>query len=401
MNANEIVAVVLAVPGEESAWGMERFALPVGGVPVLTRVHKTLTASGLQEVCLVHDGTQDVAALAPWTLDVRADVAATPSTLIKFVARRSLFVLLGDLPLLTAETIRGFLDAFAGGRSTELLESSGAMAAFSAGDRAERFLKDLARRHRLGAPDERGEGTWRAGSAADVRRLASPCDYPAIGDAVRLRKVAALAASGVLVIDAASTYADDAVVVGPRTTLLPGTHLRGESTIGSDCVIGPDAWIESSVVEGHVAVRYSVLEECRVREGSMIGPFAHLRRGSDVGPEAKVGNYVEVKASRLGHGVKAGHLSYLGDADIGDGTNVGAGTITCNYDGASKHRTVVGDDVFIGSHVALVAPVTIGRGAFLAAGSTITEDVPPETLAIARARQVLKERTEKPSGEET
>jgi bifunctional N-acetylglucosamine-1-phosphate-uridyltransferase/glucosamine-1-phosphate-acetyltransferase GlmU-like protein len=401
MNANDMVAVVLAAPGVRSAWGAERFAVPVCGVPVLVRVRQALAAAGLRDLCLLHDGTPGVAAIASWTLDVRADEAKLPAALAAFSAGRALFVLCGDLPLLTAATVRSFLDAFASGRAGQLIESSGAMGAFRASEDVERLLAGA-----VGSVDDypfesRGEGTWHAADAADVRRLVVPGDYSAISEVARLRKLASLAAAGVLIVDAARTYVDDAVTVGPGTTLLPGTHLRGDSTVGADCLIGPDSWIESSSIEDGVIVRYSVLEGARVRERSTIGPFAHLRHSSDIGPEARVGNFVEVKASRLGRGVKAGHLSYLGDADIGDGTNVGAGTITCNYDGAAKHLTVVEDDVFIGSNVSLVAPVTIGHSAFVAAGSTITEDVPPHALAIARARQVIKEREEKPSREGT
>ena len=401
MNANEMVAVVLAAPGARSTWGVERFAVPVCGVPVLLRVRQALDAAGLRDLCLVHDGTSGVAAIASWTLDVRADEKKPSAALAAFSAGRCVFVVRGDLPLLTAETIRSFLDAFGSGRTSRLIESSGAMAAFRASENVERLFAGAV--HSFGGHPfgQCGEGTWLAGNADDVRRLAVPGDYSAISEVARLRKLASLAAAGVLIVDAARTYVDDAATVGRRTTLLPGTHLRGNSTIGSGCLIGPDSWIESSFVEDGAIVRYSVLEGARVRERSTIGPFAHLRHGSDIGPEARVGNFVEVKASRLGRGVKAGHLSYLGDADIGDGTNVGAGTITCNYDGAAKHRTVVEDDVFIGSNVSLVAPVTIGHGAFLAAGSTITEDVPPQALAIARARQVIKEREGKPSREET
>jgi bifunctional N-acetylglucosamine-1-phosphate-uridyltransferase/glucosamine-1-phosphate-acetyltransferase GlmU-like protein len=342
-----------------------------------------------------------VAAIASWTLDVRADEAKPSATLAAFSAGRSVFVLCGDLPLLTAGTVRSFLEAFGSGRASRLIESSGAMAAFRASENVERLFAGAV--HSFGGHPfgQCGEGTWLAGDADDVRRLGAPGDYSAISEVARLRKLASLAAAGVLIVDAARTYVDDAATVGPGTTLLPGTHLRGDSAVGSGCLIGPDSWIESSVVEDGVDVRYSVLEGARVRERSTIGPFAHLRHGSDVGPDAKVGNFVEVKASRLGRGVKAGHLSYLGDADVGDGTNVGAGTITCNYDGAAKHRTVIEDDVFIGSNVSLIAPVTIGRGAVIGAGSTITDDVPPQALAIARARQVIKEREEKPSREET
>jgi bifunctional UDP-N-acetylglucosamine pyrophosphorylase/glucosamine-1-phosphate N-acetyltransferase len=199
-------------------------------------------------------------------------------------------------------------------------------------------------------------------------------------------------AEGVTILDPERTYVDAGASVGRDTVLLPGTHLLAGTAIGEGCSIGPDAWVEGSAVEDGVTIRYSVLEGARVRSGSSIGPYAHLRPKADVGPEARVGNFVEVKASRVKRGAKAGHLTYLGDAEVGEGANVGAGTITCNYDGKRKHKTVIGDRAFIGSNASLVAPVTIGEDAVVGAGSTITEDVPPGTLALGRARQVVKER---------
>jgi bifunctional UDP-N-acetylglucosamine pyrophosphorylase/glucosamine-1-phosphate N-acetyltransferase len=203
-----------------------------------------------------------------------------------------------------------------------------------------------------------------------------------------------LMASGVTVVDPERTYVEPNVAVGPDTVLLPGTHLVGNSTIGEDCTIGPDAWIEDSTVEERCRVRYSVLESATVRAGSAIGPYAHLRPKADVGPDVRIGNFVEVKASRVNRGAKAGHLAYLGDAEIGAEANIGAGAITVNYDGKKKHRTIIGDRAFVGSNASLIAPVTIGEDAVVGAGSTITEDVPPGTLALGRARQVVKKKKE-------
>ncbi|MCK5585665.1 bifunctional UDP-N-acetylglucosamine diphosphorylase/glucosamine-1-phosphate N-acetyltransferase GlmU, partial [Candidatus Bipolaricaulota bacterium] len=150
-------------------------------------------------------------------------------------------------------------------------------------------------------------------------------------------------------------------------------------------------WIEDTSIEVGCIVRYSFIEQARIRERTTVGPYAHLRPGADVGPEARIGNFVEIKSARLARGVKAGHLAYIGDADIGEDANIGAGTITCNYDGESKHRTIIEKRAFIGSNATLVAPVTIGEGAYVAAGSAITEDVPALGLAFGRARQVNKE----------
>ncbi len=206
----------------------------------------------------------------------------------------------------------------------------------------------------------------------------------------RERVMEALQQRGVVIPDPDRTYVDETVEVASGTVLYPGTHLRGETRIGPNCRIGPDCWIEDSTIEAGSTVRYSVVESARIRSDSAIGPYAHLRAGADVGPEARVGNFVEVKQARLERGVKVGHLAYVGDAEIGEGTNVGAGTITCNYDGVAKHRTVIGKGAFIGSNASLVAPVTIGDGAVIAAGSAITDDVPAGTLSFGRARQMNK-----------
>lgn len=218
----------------------------------------------------------------------------------------------------------------------------------------------------------------------------SPVDLAQADRILRLRKADALLNAGVRIRDPQRADIDPDVTVGLGTEILPGTHLVGATAIGEGCVIGPDTWIEASAVEGGCTIRYSVVERARVREGCTVGPYAHLRPGADVGPRVRIGNFVEVKASRVKEGAKVGHLSYLGDTEVGSSANVGAGTITCNYDGRRKHRTTIGDGVFIGSNASLVAPVTIGDGAIVGAGSTITEDVPPGTLAIGRGRQVNK-----------
>ena len=210
------------------------------------------------------------------------------------------------------------------------------------------------------------------------------------GTKQRRHKVNALIRAGVNIMDPDRTYVDPTVQVASGVVLFPGTYLRGSTIIESGCSVGPDCWIEDSVIEQACTVRYSCLEEARVRQHTTVGPYAHLRPGADIGPEARVGNFVEIKGSRLERGVKAGHLSYIGDTDIGEDANIGAGTITCNYDGKSKYRTTIERGAFIGSNTSLVAPVTIGERATIAAGSTITEDVPPEGLAFGRARQVNK-----------
>ena len=199
-------------------------------------------------------------------------------------------------------------------------------------------------------------------------------------------------AAGVTLVHPENTYVEAGVAVGPDTVLHPGVVLRGRTRVGAGVTIEPGAILTDAVVEDGALVRaYCVITESTVGRGAKVGPFAHLRPGSTLGPDVHVGNFVELKQAALGPGTKANHLSYLGDATIGARVNIGAGTITCNYDGVRKHRTVIEDGAFIGSDSQLVAPVTVGRDAYVASGTTVTDDVPAGALALARARQVNKE----------
>jgi bifunctional UDP-N-acetylglucosamine pyrophosphorylase/glucosamine-1-phosphate N-acetyltransferase len=172
----------------------------------------------------------------------------------------------------------------------------------------------------------------------------------------------------------------------------PYTFIYGNTRIGKGCVIGPSVWIEDSKMGNEVTIKFSsYITDADIEDKVTIGPFAHLRPQTKILSGAKIGNFVEVKKSRIGLNSKVPHLSYIGDATVGEGVNIGAGTITCNYDGFQKHETMIEDDVFIGSDTMLVAPLKIGRGATTGAGSTITKDVPPGALAIGRARQVVIE----------
>jgi bifunctional UDP-N-acetylglucosamine pyrophosphorylase/glucosamine-1-phosphate N-acetyltransferase len=198
---------------------------------------------------------------------------------------------------------------------------------------------------------------------------------------------------GVTLVDPEATYIESFVRIGKDTVIYPNVYLQGKTVIGENCRIEASVKIADSILENDVYIKMgSVITQSRIGAGADVGPWAHLRPLSDLKAGVHVGNFVEVKKSVLHEGVKAGHLTYLGDADIGAGTNVGAGTITCNYDGEKKHPTIIGEKAFIGSNTALVAPVKVGAGAYIGAGSTITEDVPPGKLGIARARQVNKER---------
>jgi bifunctional UDP-N-acetylglucosamine pyrophosphorylase/glucosamine-1-phosphate N-acetyltransferase len=195
-------------------------------------------------------------------------------------------------------------------------------------------------------------------------------------------------AAGVTIEDPATTYVDRDVEVGQDTIIHPGVSLEGKTTIGSGCEIHSGARIVDSQIGDRVTVlNHSVITGSRVEPGASVGPFAHLRAGSDVREGARVGNFVEMKKTVLGAGSKAGHLSYLGDATIGAKVNIGAGTITCNYDGARKNQTVIGDGAFIGSDTQLIAPVTVGNGAYVGSGTTIREDVPDGSLAVSAGKQ--------------
>ena len=204
---------------------------------------------------------------------------------------------------------------------------------------------------------------------------------------LRQRKLVELMDSGVTVMDPASTFVDASVSVGEDTVLYPFTWLEGETTIGRDCRIGPNSRISDSQLGDAVTLHFSYAHECKIAGGVSVGPYVHLRPDTELSAGVKVGNFVEIKNSRVGVGSKLPHLSYIGDADIGSGVNIGCGTITVNYDGKKKHRTVVGDTAFVGCNSNLVAPVSVGSGAYIAAGSTITKDVPDGALGVGRARQ--------------
>ncbi len=205
-------------------------------------------------------------------------------------------------------------------------------------------------------------------------------------------KVSRMAAAGVTVFRPDTCIIDPDVEVGAGTVLEPYVQLLGKTRVGAGCRIRSFAVIEDCTLGDRVLVRQScVLTESTVEAGAKIGPFAHLRPGSEIGEDAHVGNFVETKKAKLGKGAKANHLAYLGDSTVGEGSNIGAGVITCNYDGVNKHPTTIGKGVFVGSDSTLVAPVTLADGSYVGAGSCITKDVPEGALAVGRARQITKE----------
>ncbi len=209
---------------------------------------------------------------------------------------------------------------------------------------------------------------------------------------LRLANANRLMEAGVVIFQPETVLIDSGVEVGADTVIEPFAQLLGETRVGSDCLIRSYSVIQNTTIADSVQIlQSSVIADSVIDKGARIGPLAHLRPGCHIGEGAHIGNFVEAKKTHIGKGSKANHLTYLGDAEIGSGVNIGAGTITCNYDGVNKYKTVIGDGVFIGSDSALVAPIVIGEGAYVGAGSVITEDVPAEALAVARGRQTNKE----------
>ncbi|MBI4819112.1 MAG: bifunctional UDP-N-acetylglucosamine diphosphorylase/glucosamine-1-phosphate N-acetyltransferase GlmU [Deltaproteobacteria bacterium] len=252
----------------------------------------------------------------------------------------------------------------------------------------EYYLTDLVE---LAARSEAGAEAVIAEDREDVLGVNTREELASLGAILMRRIRRKLMLSGVTLVDPESAFISPTSVIGRDTIIHPNVSLRGRCELGSGCVIDTGSVLSDSILGENVEVLpYSLLESARVESGARIGPFARLRPGADVGPGAHVGNFVEIKNTRLGPGAKANHLAYVGDAVVGRDVNVGAGTITCNYDGYGKYKTEIGDGVFIGSNSTLVAPVAIGDSAYVAAGSTITRDVPAESLSFGRAAQTDK-----------
>jgi bifunctional UDP-N-acetylglucosamine pyrophosphorylase / glucosamine-1-phosphate N-acetyltransferase len=258
----------------------------------------------------------------------------------------------------------------------------------SANAQGEYYLPDLVRIFRgQGLPVE----TVCLSDPREILGVNSRKELAEVSAILRDRKNDELMSSGVTIVDPATTWVQAHVVVGADTVLHPGVYLEGQTRIGSGCEIHSGVRIIDSTIGERVVINnFCVIRQSVVETGAQVGPFVQLRPASRVAEDAHVGNFVELKNTTLGRGSKANHLAYLGDATIGEKVNIGAGAITCNYDGVAKHQTIIEDGAFIGTDSQLIAPVRIGRNAYVAAGSSITEDVPPDSLAIARGKQVNK-----------
>jgi bifunctional UDP-N-acetylglucosamine pyrophosphorylase/glucosamine-1-phosphate N-acetyltransferase len=222
----------------------------------------------------------------------------------------------------------------------------------------------------------------------EVMGINTRADLALAHEVLRREKVMDLMLSGVTVLDPKTTYVDKIVKIGEDTVLYPNCILQGKTKIGERCLIESNTQISDSILGSEVVIRSnSVITESKIEDGASVGPFAHLRPLAEIKSKAKIGNFVEVKKSVIGSGTKANHLTYIGDSLVGEGANIGAGTITCNYDGYGKYQTIIGDGVFVGSNVELVAPVKVGNRSSIGAGTTVTKDVPEGALAISRVKQ--------------
>jgi bifunctional UDP-N-acetylglucosamine pyrophosphorylase/glucosamine-1-phosphate N-acetyltransferase len=285
----------------------------------------------------------------------------------------------GDPALLAIREINSGVYAFDG----EVLAD--ALGRLSTGNaQGERYLTDVVR---LAREAGRPVGTVQAEDPDEIEGVNDRVQLAAMARTLNERLVRRAQLAGVTVHDPATTYLHADVTIGADTELLPGTHLQAGTSIGSGCRIGPDTTMIACTVGDGATVLRSHCHDARIGDGAKVGPFTHLRPGSVVGPRAEVGAFVEVKKARIDAGAKAHHLAYLGDAVVGERANIGAGVITANYDGVAKSITDIGADSFVGSNATLVAPVTIADGAYVAAGSTVTDTVEPGDLAVARGRQ--------------
>jgi bifunctional UDP-N-acetylglucosamine pyrophosphorylase / glucosamine-1-phosphate N-acetyltransferase len=427
--------VLHEIGGRPLAWFPLRCALEIGASPVVAVVGHQAEAV---EAALV-------AALpgAPLRFAVQREQLGTAHAVL--AAREALgrydgaiVILSGDTPLLTAETLARVVEARAGGATLALatmklarphgygrivrdpegnparvVEEKDATdaersidevnaglycadAAFlwdalsrvgSANAQREFYLTDLvAMAARAGGAVAVSVPPEEASGVNDREELARA------GRVLQRRRASALMRSGVTIEDPERFDCDEGVEIGQDTVIEPNVRLKGRTRVGAGCRVGAGAVLTDATLADGVTVNpYTVVNESTVAARAILGPFSRLRPGSDIGEEAHVGNFVETKKTRLGKGAKANHLTYLGDTLVGAGVNVGAGTITCNYDGEKKHPTTIGEGAFIGSDSILVAPIEIGAGAYVAAGSTVTESVPPGALALGRAKQVTKE----------
>ena len=447
MTSSAAAAVVLAAGrGERLRSERPKVLHRVGGRPLVSWVVRAAREAGCAPVCVVvGSGADEVRSVLQgegsgvgdivWVEQPEQRGTGHALSMVREHLRSEglALVLSGDAPLVRPETLRALLDAAGagwgslavadlpapgslgrvvddGGRLVRIVEAADAsdeelaLRTVNAGHYAlpvpaifdwleevdssnaqgEFYLTDAV----SAAASDHPVATVRVQDASEVLGVNSRADLAAVQRVFYRRGADALLEAGVTILDPESLWVDAGVTVGVDSVLHPNVTLLGASSVGRGCTVHAGAWLRDTVLaDGVEILPYSVLDGARVASGCSVGPFARLRPEAVLEDGARVGNFVEVKKATLGPGVKASHLAYLGDASVGAGANIGAGVVTCNYDGRKKSRTVIGEGAFVGSDCILVAPVEVGDGAYTGAGSVITRDVPEETLAVARARQ--------------
>jgi bifunctional UDP-N-acetylglucosamine pyrophosphorylase/glucosamine-1-phosphate N-acetyltransferase len=444
------VVVLAAGKGTRMKSQLPKVLHQIGGLTLIERVIRTASEISPSSITIVvghgaDEVKQSLAGRATLQFVTQEQQLGTGHALLQTRSvlegkRGTVILLSGDVPLLAADSLKALLEAHAGsdaaatvitanlprpfgygrivrtsGRIAKIVEErdttpaqkaiteiNSGIYAFdleplfgaldgigTANNQGEYYLPDLIAIYRK---QKRTLATWTVGRAEEIRGINSRTELAEVSTMVRQQKNEELMAAGVTLIDPATTYIDADVVVGADTVIYPCVFIEGSTKIGAACEIHAGARIVNSTIGDRVCVRnHTVVTDSTIESGSFLGPFAHIRPGSAIGQDVHIGNFVELKKTAMGDGAKANHLAYLGDATIGAKTNVGAGTITCNYDGEKKHQTVIGKGVFVGSNSTLVAPVNLADGSYIAAGSAVTTDVPAGALAIGRARQENKD----------
>jgi len=445
----KLAAVVLAAgKGTRMKSETPKVLFPVAGKPMLQHIVDTLTQLGVSELYVViGHGSELVRSTIrgslTWVeqrerLGTGHALAQAAPYLQKFPG--NVLVMAGDTPLLTNQTLAGLVGEHTDSNNAATIltakvpEPTG-YGRIVRGDNGSVIAvaeeKDALPQHReineinsgaycfhwakigplldmLGSSNAQGEyyltdifsllvlhgektGAWIAKDFSEVSGVNDRVQLAMAERMMRTRINQKFMADGVTMLDPDTTRIDAGVEIAPDTTVFPNTHILGDTRIGPNCDIGPDTTISSSILGSGVRIRNSVIEQANIGDETVVGPYAYLRPGTAIGSRVRVGDFVEIKNSQIGDGTKVPHLSYVGDTQIGSGTNIGCGVITANYDGKNKNKTIIGNRVFVGSNVNLVAPVTIEDDAVVAAGSTINENVPAGALAIARSRQTVKE----------
>jgi bifunctional UDP-N-acetylglucosamine pyrophosphorylase / glucosamine-1-phosphate N-acetyltransferase len=441
-----VAAIILAAgQGKRMKSALPKVAHPVAGRPMLWHVAKAARAAGIAETVFVlgqgRDRLQDTVAAFGGTVAIQERPLGTGDAALCGLAAlgnaSEIVVLCGDAPFVRPLTIRALVAARrrrnapaavltgelpdpsgygrvlrrpdgtvariveekdADGPTRRVREVNSGMYAFDREFLArslprltdmnvqrEFYLTDVVQ---LALQEGQAVVPVPAADPDEVRGVNSRRELAEVGAILVQAKIGALLDAGVTVLDPGRTYIEAEVSVGADSVVEPGVMLLGDTRVGRGVRIRTGCVVENSRIEDGAQLQpYSVLSGARVRKGAVVGPFAHLRPEADIGEEARIGNFVEVKKSRVGKGAKANHLAYIGDARVGRKANIGAGTITCNFDGLAKHPTIIGDGVFVGSDTQFIAPVTIGKGALVGAGTTVTKDVPPYALVLSRPEQ--------------